>query len=102
MSDDWNRWLADAVALLEQGPQQAPTDEAIDEMLASGKRLEVAGMSPGDVDQVQVERVLACLRARRAALGAELGDLARRRAALQKARAGNTGYLNAAEVVPIH
>jgi hypothetical protein len=52
-------------------------------------------------DPVRLQRVLAVLQARRAAVVTEMNDMTRRRAALLQAQAAATGYLNATDSVPM-
>lgn len=94
----WNEWLAWASEVLE-----SPTshEDVVDEVLVSGLELDVNDVQPDEVDQVRIARVMACLAVRRAALGVELADLARRRAVVEHARQASTGYLNAPGSVPM-
>jgi hypothetical protein len=90
----WGTWLTDAEAVLSDNRSG---DVAVDAIVAEGLALPAAD----SVDPAQIERVLACLAARRAALATELGDIARRRTDLYRARAAATGYLNAPLSVPM-
>lgn len=90
-------WLQAADDLLGR-PQ--PFDDAVDELIDEGLRIDVPS-TPVPVDPVQLERVLAVLRARSAAMASEMADLARRRIELTRAQTGATGYLNAASAVPM-
>jgi hypothetical protein len=89
-------WLRAADTLL--GLPEPPEDE-VDGLIQAG--LEVDVSEPIEVDPVQLERVLAVLRARSAAMATEIADLARRRVELSRAQAGATSYLNAASAVPM-
>jgi len=94
MTAPWREWLVDAVDVLESPPS---TDEAIDAVVAEGLAMEpAAGMDPE-----KMHRVLSCLQVRRAALAVELGDIARRRTELARARTATSGYLNAGGSVPM-
>jgi hypothetical protein len=90
-------WLRAADALLGSAE---PPDDHVDELIQEGLDLELPA-GPVQVDPVQLERVLAVLRARSAVMASELSDLARRRVELSRARAGATSYLNAASTVPM-
>ena len=90
-------WLRAADALLGS-PE--PPDDQVDELIHEGLDVELPA-EPVQVDPVQLERVLAVLRARSAAMASEMSDLARRRVELSRARAGATSYLNAASAVPM-
>ncbi len=90
-------WLRAADSLLGS-PE--PPDDQVDELIQEGLDVEVPA-GPVHVDPVQLERVLAVLRARSAAMASEMSDLARRRVELSRAQAGTTSYLNAASVVPM-
>jgi hypothetical protein len=90
-------WLRAADALLGS-PE--PQDDDVDELIQQGLDVEVPSQ-PTQVDPVQLERVLAVLRARSAAMASEMSDLARRRVELSRAQAGATSYLNAASAVPM-
>jgi hypothetical protein len=94
MAAAWGTWLSDAEAVLSD---HRSGDDAVDSIVAEGLALPAADW----VDPAQIERVLACLAARRAALATELGDIARRRTDLYRARAAATGYLNAPLSVPM-
>jgi hypothetical protein len=87
-------WLDDAERVLSD---QSSGDVAVEAIVTGGLALP----SADSIDPVQIQRVLACLAARRAALATELADIARRRTDLLRARAGATGYLNAPLSVPM-
>jgi hypothetical protein len=94
MSTTWGTWLSEAEAMLgDPGTAEA----VVDHVVADGLALP----APLGVDPAQIERVLACLTARRAALATELADIARRRTDLYRARTAATGYLNAPLSVPM-
>jgi hypothetical protein len=94
MDTTWGTWLGQAEAVLTD---HRSGEDAIDAIVADGLRLpDATGLDPA-----QIERVLACLSARRAALATELADIARRRTDLYRARAAATGYLNAPLSVPM-
>jgi hypothetical protein len=94
MNTTWGTWLDHAETVLTD---ERSSEDAIEAVVASGLRLpDAIGADPA-----QIERVLACLSARRAALATELGDIARRRTDLYRARAAATGYLNAPLSVPM-
>jgi hypothetical protein len=90
-------WLQAADALLGR-PE--PSEDDVDELIDHGLAIDVPS-EPVVVDPVQLERVLAVLRARSAAMASEMSDLARRRVELTRAQTGATGYLNAASAVPM-
>jgi hypothetical protein len=94
MDTTWGTWLDQAEAVLFD---RRSSEDAIDDVVADGLRLPAAV----GADPAQIERVLACLSARRAALATELADIARRRTDLYRARAAATGYLNAPLSVPM-
>ena len=94
MATTWGAWLADAESVLGD---RLSGEVAVDAVVAQGLALPAAD----SVDPAQIERVLACLAARRATLATELGDIARRRTDLYRARAAATGYLNAPLSVPM-
>jgi len=96
MSASIQVWLHVADRLL--GRPDAPEEE-VDVLIHAGLEIDVT--TPVQVDPVQLERVLAVLRARAAAMASEMGDLARRRTELARARAGAAGYLNSASDVPM-
>ncbi len=91
-------WLQAADVLF--GRPLPPEDE-VDDLVQAGLDLDVPS-TPTHVDPVQLERVLAVLRARRSAMAVELAELARRRVELTRAQAGVTGYLNSGASVPMH
>ncbi len=97
MTRPWVSWLEDAERVL--GAPDAPED-AVDAVVGEGLAL-AAPDAPSEHEQVRIARVIACLEARRAAVAAELGDLARRRAELERARIARNGYLNAPTAVPM-
>ena len=90
-------WLRAADALLGSAD---PPDDHVDQLIREGLDVELPA-GPVPVDPVQLERVLAVLRARSAAMASEMSDLARRRVELSRARAAATSYLNAASAVPM-
>jgi hypothetical protein len=90
-------WLRAADTLLGR-PE--PPEHEVDELMQAGLDLDVSS-EPTQVDPVQLERVLAVLRARSASMATEIADLARRRVELSRAQAGATSYLNAASAVPM-
>jgi hypothetical protein len=94
MATTWGAWLSEAEVVLTD---QRSGDAALDDVVADGLALP----EPRGVDPAQIERVLACLTARRATLATELADIARRRTDLYRARAAATGYLNAPLSVPM-
>jgi hypothetical protein len=94
MGTTWGTWLDQAETVLTD---HRSGEDAIDGIVADGLRLpDAIGADPA-----QIERVLACLSARRAALATELSDIARRRTDLYRARTAATGYLNAPLSVPM-
>lgn len=97
-SPDIAVWLQAADVLLGR-PE--PNEDEVDDLVQAGLDLEVPN-APAHIDPVQLERVLAVLRARRSAMAGELAELARRRVELTRAQAGVTGYLNSGAVVPMH
>ncbi|MEY2552463.1 MAG: hypothetical protein QOC57_323 [Ilumatobacteraceae bacterium] len=90
-------WLQAADSLLGR-PE--PSDDHVDELIEQGLAIDETS-EPVSVDPVQLERVLAVLRARSAAMASEMSDLARRRVELTRAQTGTTEYLNAASAVPM-
>jgi hypothetical protein len=90
-------WLQAADSLLGR-PE--PSDAHVDELIEQGLAIDETS-EPVSVDPVQLERVLAVLRARSAAMASEMSDLARRRVELTRAQTGTTEYLNAASAVPM-
>jgi hypothetical protein len=90
-------WLRAADELLGR-PE--PGDDEVDELVQAGIVIDIPD-APVTVDPVQLERVLAVLRARSATMATEIADLARRRVELSRAQAGTTGYLSAAPAVPM-
>jgi hypothetical protein len=94
MTTSWESWLADAERVLSD---QRSTDTLVDAIVVDGLSLPDAAPA----DPAQIERVLACLAARRATLATELADIARRRTDLLRARTAATGYLNAPLSVPM-
>jgi hypothetical protein len=89
MSTPIQVWLQAADALFGQ------TDVAheVDALVEEGLSLDTSDAT--GVDPVQLERVMAVLRARAAAMATEIGDLTRQRISLTRARAGASGYLSA-------
>jgi hypothetical protein len=94
MATGWGTWLDEAETVLND---ERASDAVVDDIVAAGLRLPPAAPA----DPAQIERVVACLAARRAALATELADIARRRTDLYRARAAATGYLNAPLSVPM-
>lgn len=74
------------------------SDDAVDDLVHEG--LEIDTTAPGEVDPVQLERVLAVLRARAAAMATELADLSRQRSAAGRAGEAASSYLSATAFVP--
>ncbi len=72
------------------------SEDVVDEVLEDGLRIDIASL-PGSVaasqiDAVILQRVIAALTARRAAVAVELADLGRRRAELARTGRGVSGY----------
>lgn len=106
MAADWNTWLAEAMSVLGIADGDSHVRDDVDEdrfdrLIAVGNTLAADEHVLSDDDLVRAARVLAVLRVRRAALGVEIADLSRRRAAARRAQNGTTGYLNAPDGVPI-
>jgi hypothetical protein len=89
MSTPIGVWLHAAELIL--GRPDTPEDE-VDALIDEGLEIDVS--APANVDPVQLERVLAVLRARAAVMASEIADLNRRRTELIRAQLGTTVYLN--------
>ena len=90
MSTPIQVWLQAADSLF--GRPDVDPDE-VDTLIEGG--LDISTDDTTGVDPVQLERVLAVLRARAAAMATELADLSRQRVTLSRARVGASGYLSA-------
>ena len=95
-SNQMNAWLHAADLLF--GAEDLD-EEAESELLEAGIEIDARDAT---VDPVQLERVLAVLRARRSTLAVEIADLARRRVELTRAGAATKSYLNTGASVPMH
>jgi hypothetical protein len=96
MTTPINDWLRAAEAAF--GDDHA-SDVQIDALLQEG--IAIDADQSVLADPVRLQRVLAVLQARRAAVVTEMNDMTRRRAALLQAQAAATGYLNATDSVPM-
>jgi hypothetical protein len=86
-------WLDEADRVF--GDPGSP-EEHVDAVLADGLRDDIVripgSVGAAQVDQVVLQRVIAALAARRAAVAVELADLGRRRAELTRQQRGMSGY----------
>jgi uncharacterized Zn finger protein len=89
-------WLANADEVLTD---PSSSEDDVDVVLADGLRVDLAAL-PGSVaasqiDAVVLQRVIAAVAARRAAVAVELADLGRRRAELARSERAVAGYTSA-------
>ena len=86
-------WLADADRVLsDSSSPEHEVDDIVDRIGALDANVFTGSQAAGQIDPVVLDRVIAVLSTRQAAVAAELTDIGRQRAELVKRHRGVAGY----------